>query len=159
MKKPVLGLNDIHIVVNTATNLAKCYVVTEPLPRWAIQARTDGSDGPGINYDVNSGDTPPGLYEVTAAERIPAIDPQAASFGAWYLWLAEQEGQESSRGRAGIGWHGGGSGLLNPWAPRQGWQVTHGCLRSQNEDLEEKVVPSIQYTLKRGGRVWLSVVR
>ncbi len=158
MKRPPIGLNDIHIVANLASGLAKCYVAGGDL-RWVVPVRGDGSDGPGYNPDVHGGDTPPGLYEVTGVERIPADDPQAASFGAWYLWLAEQEGQESSRGRSGIGWHGGGSGLPNPLAPRQGWQVTHGCLRSQNEDLEKIIVPSVSYVLRRGGRVWLSVVR
>ena len=33
--------------------------------------------------------------------------------------------------------HGGGSGLPFPYAPRQGWLPTYGCLRMQNEDGEE----------------------
>lgn len=33
--------------------------------------------------------------------------------------------------------HGGGSGLPNPYAPKQGWKPTEGCTRAQNEDIEE----------------------
>ena len=33
--------------------------------------------------------------------------------------------------------HGGGSGLANPSAPRQGWKPTLGCTRLQNEDIEK----------------------
>lgn len=31
--------------------------------------------------------------------------------------------------------HGGGSGLKDPMAPRQGWHPTMGCTRGQNEDV------------------------
>jgi hypothetical protein len=31
--------------------------------------------------------------------------------------------------------HGGGSGLPDPMAPRQGWVPTYGCARGQNEDV------------------------
>ena len=31
--------------------------------------------------------------------------------------------------------HGGGSGLTDPYAPRQGWVPTPGCTRGQNEDV------------------------
>jgi flagellum-specific peptidoglycan hydrolase FlgJ len=33
--------------------------------------------------------------------------------------------------------HGGGSSLKDPYSPRQGWRMTYGCLRMQNEDGEE----------------------
>lgn len=33
--------------------------------------------------------------------------------------------------------HGGGSSLPDPYAPRQGWLCTYGCLRMQNEDGEQ----------------------
>jgi hypothetical protein len=33
--------------------------------------------------------------------------------------------------------HGGGTGLEDPLAPRQGWKPTLGCTRAQNEDVEE----------------------
>ena len=35
--------------------------------------------------------------------------------------------------------HGGGSGLQDPLAPRQGWVPTFGCTRTQNEDIQDIV--------------------
>jgi RHS repeat-associated protein len=35
--------------------------------------------------------------------------------------------------------HGGGTGLSNPLAPRQGWKPTLGCTRLQNEDIQDLV--------------------
>ncbi|EMI5621421.1 lytic transglycosylase, partial [Acinetobacter baumannii] len=32
--------------------------------------------------------------------------------------------------------HGGGSGLSDPYAEKQGWRVTMGCTRAQNIDVE-----------------------
>jgi hypothetical protein len=32
--------------------------------------------------------------------------------------------------------HGGGSSLPDPYAPRQGWRPTYGCIRMQNEDIQ-----------------------
>lgn len=155
--RPDLAPLDVHIVVNTVTDLAKCHVPGEPAPRWVVACHNEGVAGPG--WDRPYGDTVPGLYRVTAVEDIPPHDPEANAYGPVYLYLQEQEGQETAVGRAGIGWHGGGSGLPAPRAPRQGWQVTHGCLRSQNEDLILRVVPTARYTLARGGRVWLTVSR
>ncbi|MGH3578857.1 MAG: L,D-transpeptidase family protein, partial [Mycobacterium sp.] len=41
----------------------------------------------------------------------------------------------SQEGRHGIGIHGGGTGLEDPYADEQGWVKTHGCFRVQNQDL------------------------
>jgi RHS repeat-associated protein len=35
--------------------------------------------------------------------------------------------------------HGGGTGLPDPLAPRQGWKPTLGCTRMQNEDIQNLV--------------------
>jgi lipoprotein-anchoring transpeptidase ErfK/SrfK len=59
-------------------------------------------------------------------------------------------------GRAGIGIHGGGSGLPAPFAARQGWAKTHGCVRVQNEDLT-KLVKIVKGCLAAGGHVRLTV--
>ena len=43
------------------------------------------------------------------------------------------ETDDTARGR----WiHGGGKGLDNPLADRQGWMPTHGCTRLQNQDIK-----------------------
>lgn len=153
MKKPALGLLDIHIVVNAKTRLAKCFVAGGEL-RWTVPVLAEG-----LSRDTEAwgGDTPEGLWEVTAAEKIPRTDPDADAFGWWFLYLLCHEAIK--RAAVGIGWHGGGSDAPDPWAARQDLGHTLGCLRSFNEDLDKKIVPSVLYTLKRGGRVWLSVVR
>ncbi|WAT14759.1 RHS repeat-associated core domain-containing protein [Xanthomonas fragariae] len=35
--------------------------------------------------------------------------------------------------------HGGGTGLVDPQSPRQGWKPTLGCTRMQNEDIQQLV--------------------
>jgi hypothetical protein len=155
--KPPLKPQDVHIVINTVTDMAKCFVPGEERPRWTVACHNEGVAGPG--WDRPYGDTVPGLYRVLAVEYIPADDPGTAAYGPVYLYLQEMEGQESAVGRAGIGWHGGGSGLPDPLAPRQGWMPTHGCLRSQNEDLLLRVAPTVNYTRSRGGVAWLTVSR
>lgn len=154
MKKPDLGPLDVHIVVNCATNLAKCYVPGEALPRWIAETHTEGLSR---NTEAWGGDTPSALWEATAVEHIPPSDPESASYGVGFITLVCHEAIK--RAAVGIGWHGGGTGLPDPLAPRQGWAHTLGCLRSQNIDLVEKVFRTIEFVLKRGGRVWLSVVR
>lgn len=78
------------------------------------------------------GECPPGVYRLGTPRRT-----RAARFGDWFLPLYDTPGSQAFRRhkRAGIGLHGGGSGLRKPFAPRQGWVPTRGCLRLQNADL------------------------
>ncbi|GAB6460163.1 RHS repeat-associated core domain-containing protein [Lysobacter enzymogenes] len=56
---------------------------------------------------------------------------------------------DDSRGR----WlHGGGSGLPDPLAPRQGWRPAVGCTRLQNEDVQELVNRVREYKAKNPGK-------
>ena len=148
-----LSPNDIHFVIDAERGRLKCYVYGGAL-RWTVPARCYGANG---GQDAIGGDTPGGLYRMGTPERIPDTDPDINAFGRWFVDLVEQQDQERSRGRAGIGFHGGGSGLAAPLAPYQGWQVTHGCVRLQNADLQ-RAVDSILYTQKHGGTAWLTVV-
>lgn len=60
-------------------------------------------------------------------------------------------------GRHGIGIHGGGSGLYDPFAARQGWVVTFGCLRVQNDD-NAKLVDLIRSAHHyASGDCWITV--
>lgn len=154
MKKPNMGKNDIHLVVDAKGEKVKCFVKGEADPRWILPARCYGANGD--NW-TPGGDTPPGLYRMGVPEKIPVNDAAADSFGWWFVDMAEQENQERERGRAGIGFHGGGSGLADPLAPYQGWQVTHGCVRLQNKDLE-KAVNSVQYAQKNKGTAWITII-
>ena len=49
--------------------------------------------------------------------------------------------------------HGGGTGLQQPRAPRQGWKPTLGCTRAQNEDVEKLCELSKKYLQDHPGGV------
>jgi hypothetical protein len=78
------------------------------------------------------GNCPPGEFELGPPVR-KGTDP----FGPWFVPILDYNGHHAMRdhGRSGIGLHGGGSHLPHPMASHQGWVVTHGCWRLQNEDL------------------------
>lgn len=70
------------------------------------------------------------------------VKTRLPAFGRWFvpvLDLAPGRGPMARFRRAGIGIHGGGSGLLAPFAWLQGWRSTHGCIRLQNGDLERLI--------------------
>lgn len=75
---------------------------------------------------------PLGTYSVTAEvnkegfkDKLGRPDP---AYGTFYITTGDPRGRDA---------HGGGSGLTDPFAPRQGWLDTQGCLRMQNEDGQE----------------------
>lgn len=123
---------------------------------WAFDARTDGVNGPGA--EVQGGDTPPGLYRCGLVTWTRSDEPLATqhAFGPVFVDLEEQQDQERRRGRAGVGIHGGGTGLANPLAPRQGWRVTHGCVRAQNDDAK-RFGHLVVTTQQAGCDVWVTV--
>lgn len=151
-----LNPNDVKCVVNARAHVMKCFTL-EGL-KWTIPCRGDGVNGPG--FEGSGGDTPPGMYEVGQIIKTLPSEPQATwnAYGRWFCDLVELENQEASRGRAGIGTHGGGSGSPNPLAPEQGWYKTLGCLRLQNKDLENIFVPMCQYVKKNKGKIYVEVV-
>jgi len=65
---------------------------------------------------------PNGTYTLTADEP-PAVNN--AAFGTFYIDTGDSRERDI---------HGGGSGCDDPFADRQGWIGTYGCLRMQNED-------------------------
>lgn len=123
--------NDLHIVVNGETQKLVAYRKDGSVV-YACPARCFGQHA---DWTRTNGDTPPGVYRCGTI-----YDTRGeASYGRWCVDLEDLEGQETGNGRAGISLHGGGSGLANPFAPYQGWQATHGCIRVQNADLERLV--------------------
>jgi hypothetical protein len=153
MKRPSLSDWDTHFVFNAGGHHLKCHDAKGNL-RWQVRAIGYGTVG---DYTKVGGNTPPGLYCCGVPEAISPDDKEKDSYGPWFVDLQEQEEQESKHGRAGIGVHGGGSGLPNPYTDtRQGWVKTLGCIRLQNEDLR-RFVGSVQYTQSHGGTAWLSV--
>lgn len=65
---------------------------------------------------------PLGTYHHVYAE---ITDEYGPSYGSFYITTGDPRGRDI---------HGGGSGLADPFALRQGWVPTYGCLRMQNED-------------------------
>ena len=65
---------------------------------------------------------PDGEYVVHADEP-PAENNEA--YGTFYISTGDFRDRDI---------HGGGSDLTDPFAARQGWEPTYGCLRMQNED-------------------------
>jgi lipoprotein-anchoring transpeptidase ErfK/SrfK len=152
-QRPNIQRNDYHFIVNSQQSTLTVYLANGNRVE-SVPAHTEGVGG---SYDNPSGDTPPGLYKVDRVEEIPANDSYANAYGPQYVWLIEMEGQESSRGRAGIGMHGGGSSLADPYyAGRQGWAATQGCIRLQNDDLLH-ICSLIRRCQGLGGDVWLTV--
>ena len=68
---------------------------------------------------------PNGEYVVSAED--PGGTDNGPAYGTFYIRTGDPRGRDI---------HGGGSGLDDPFAPRQGWIPTYGCLRMQNEDGE-----------------------
>lgn len=75
---------------------------------------------------------PPGTYGMAAP--MPVGTP---AFGPYFIKLLDlsPDGPFHRFHRHGIGLHGGGSRLPEPFARWQGWSKTHGCFRLQNHDL------------------------
>jgi hypothetical protein len=98
---------------------------------------------------------PPGNYGIGVPQH---LNPPEIAYGRVFIPLTDIEGAFSAHGREGIGIHGGGSDLPDPFAPRQGWEWTYGCLRLQNADLENIVTPAIEWIQSKGVTPILSVV-
>ncbi|MFI0609926.1 MAG: hypothetical protein ACH37Z_18780, partial [Anaerolineae bacterium] len=117
--KTRMGTHDLHAVIDNGRMAA---FNRDGKSIFSCEARTRGSNG---GPEVQGGDTPPGLYKaglITWTRRDEPLHIQH-SYGPVFIDLVEQESQEASRGRAGVGHHGGGTGLANPLAARQGWMV------------------------------------
>lgn len=85
-------------------------------------------------------------------------DLESAAFGFHFTPLFDvvAHGPMDQEKRRGIGIHGGGSGLANPFGDSQGWAPTHGCLRVQNRD-NEVLVRLIRTAQARGCKVYVTV--
>ena len=81
---------------------------------------------PGFNEEGQPRESLPLGSYIVSAEDPPAEN--SAAYGTFYITTGDARGRDI---------HGGGSDLPDPFAPRQGWEATLGCLRCQNEDGEE----------------------
>jgi hypothetical protein len=139
----ILGPLDLHCVFNDETNRLSVWNADHQ-EILAVECRNRAAGGEGFGHNARC---PRGDYGLGAP--VPTRD---VPFGWWFIPL---EGEEA-HGRAGIGIHGGGSGLRDSFADRQGWISTHGCLRTQNSDLDV-LVGLIMSSQAAGGKVWLTV--
>ena len=153
------AVNDSHLIVNDQKETMKAFSFEGKL-LWEIPclARGQYSD---YEWKVTKSDTPPGLYKLGQLYNDyaingdkPAFDRTLLAYGWAFYDMIDLEGQETGIGRAGIGLHGGGTGLGWPgaWAPMQPLVSTHGCLRIHNRNLIDKILP-----LYRKGKVFVSV--
>jgi hypothetical protein len=108
------------------------------------------------------GHCPPGWYRLG-----PVVNTgRSVKFGPHFVGLFDTTGSTGAGtrhvggmkryGRAGIGIHGGGTGLKSPLAPSQGWLRTLGCVRMQNSRLET-LVELLRWTEGGGGTCWIRV--
>lgn len=99
---------------------------------------------------------PPGTNYILGTPQ--HLVPPEAAYGFYFTPINDDPaGDMRLHGRAGIGIHGGGSDLPDPFAPSQGWEWTFGCLRLQNED-NAVFVNSVNWVQHNGGTVFLDVV-
>jgi L,D-transpeptidase-like protein len=110
------------------------------------------SRGNGPNRAVTNNDTPFGVYSIdhTRGDRDPRnpnqhtgtqggtanANPRGAAFGTGIVYLTPVAGEPVDNGRVQIYFHGGGSSLgNNAFDAEQGLTPTHGCVRCQNDDV------------------------
>lgn len=156
-----MNVGDSRLVFNGAPNLLKFFLVTatgtEERHAWECHDVGVGDANP-PNGDAYGHlcKCPPGVgYRIAAPMH---LDPPERAYGSWFIPIEDDAaGDMEEHEREGIGIHGGGSDLEDPFAPRQGWEWTFGCLRMQNADLAQ-LVDSIQYVQSHGGAVLLDVV-
>jgi L,D-transpeptidase catalytic domain len=135
-----------HFVINVPSKMLKAYN-TDGAMIFSCQARNDTVAG--ATY-YHFGMCPPGEYTLDAP--MP-LEPPEVPFGAFFIPVNDVHSLWIRYDRSGIGIHGGGSGLADSFAPQQGWQITEGCFRLQNEDLAalvKLVVPGDRLTVFQG---------
>ena len=147
----IITPGDLHLVVSRTTEV--CTV-------WRRTA--DGGDAllsfPMRNRTVDEGDghwghCPVGSYLLGAPS-----DCHVVSLGLHYtpVFDLDPDGPLHQDGRVGIGIHGGGTGLSDPFAPKQGWVETEGCERVQNAD-NHRLVPVIRACHAAGRKAYFTV--
>lgn len=144
-----LNLNDLHVTFDAKERSLKVWQPSGNL-LWQTEARNRTTDDGQLGHD---GNCPPGDF-ILGAPR----EKNEVPFGPWFIPVLDYQGHHAMRDfeREGIGIHGGGSGLADPFGPYQGWMVTHGCIRLQNAPLchFESLVRGVQ---THGGTVYLTV--
>jgi len=147
-----------HIVFNGLSGLLKFYLVQDGTTelRHMIQCRDVGvADGTLADPYGHYCKCPPGMYFVGVPQACALRQPDGsvlkqypddAAYGCFFTPIADDPREQTLllHGRSGLGLHGGGSDLPDPFALLQGWEWTFGCMRLQNGDNENVFVPFVQ---------------
>jgi len=126
----ILGPDDLHLLFNDETNKAVLWRKRQQAQNVVLlefEMRNDTVR----RWFLRWGWCPRGEYLLGSPSHV-----HAPAYGEWFtpLFDLSHDGPMHKGGRSGIGIHGGGTGLSDPYALHQGWVPTHGCLRVQNED-------------------------
>jgi hypothetical protein len=143
--------NDLHFIFDRIARIVEAWNANHERV-FSAEARNRAT-GAGYGHE---GLLPPGEYVFGTP-----VPKNTAPFGPWFVPILDAPGHNelASRGRSGLGWHGGGSGLPDPLADHQSppWVVTHGCERSINHDLRIGVA-LIQKAQAAGGICYVTNV-
>lgn len=157
-----MNVGDAHVVFNGQSRKLKFFLLTargaELRHVWECHdvGVNDANVGAGSDVYGHLCKCPPGLRYTLGAPQ--ALNPGEAPYGYYFTPIYDDPaGDMAKHGRAGIGIHGGGSDLPDPFEPRQGWEYTFGCLRLQNID-NAQFAESVRYVQSAGGTVFLDVV-
>ncbi len=143
-------VGDLHLVFDDTANQMKAWT-KEPAGGRLLFSCPARNDTVRLGF-WHWGACPRGTYRLAA----PIAMGFSVPFGQWFIRLLDTPGLMAKFKRSGIGIHGGGSGLVAPGAPRQGWAKTHGCIRLQNVDLEE-IVRLVQSHQADDHAAWVTV--
>jgi hypothetical protein len=144
---------DFHLVVNAAAETIKAFTFEGKF----LWERPCLAMGQNPNWRLRGGDTPPSVYKLGVLYDDRANGTMLRAYGWQFYDMIDcdnvrREDGENTNGRSGVGLHGGGSSLADPFAPYQKLVATLGCLRMFNADLEDYILP-----LYKKGTVFLSV--
>jgi hypothetical protein len=154
---PVTG----HLVFDGPTSLLKMYTRDGPTVtlKHMVPCHDVGvNDGTLVDPYGSKCKCPPGTYFVgapmacatrNADNSVTENNNDDAAYGCWFTPLSDNptDPEFQKHGRSGVGIHGGGSDLPDPFAFHQGWEWTYGCLRLQNSDNENTLVPFVKAIL------------
>ncbi|GAC1422471.1 MAG: hypothetical protein NVSMB64_30890 [Candidatus Velthaea sp.] len=147
-----------HIVFNGVSGLLKFFFEQDETTelQHMVQCRDVGvADGSLVDPYGHNCKCPPGMYFVGVPEpcairladgKIRKQYPDDQAYGCFFTPITDDPtiGALAAHGRSGLGLHGGGSDLPEPFALEQGWEWTFGCLRLQNADNERILIPFIE---------------
>ena len=149
-----------HVIFNGQSRLLKCYIFGEGQPRHILPAHDVGVN----DADVMAGEDvygyrckcPPGSgYRLGPPEFLNPAEPP---YGIYFTPIFDNpQGTLTAHGRSGLGIHGGGSDLADPFADFQGWEDTFGCIRLQNHD-NAIFAEFVNTVLGKSGIAFLDVV-